>query len=337
MLRYLIKRLLLMVPTFLGIVFVSFFLTHLAPGGPIEYKLQSLQEDVFQERGSGILSNRDVVVAALRHQYGFDKPFFIRFTNWFINLVHLDFGYSFTYEKAVIEVLKETLPATAEFFVWAFLISYFVSIPLGSLSALYSNSWVDWLLRFLAYGLFALPPLLLGILLLVFFAGSGHLEWFPLGGMASEGAESFSPWQRWTDHLWHLALPLAVFVLGLVPPQILLVRNSVVKGLQQDFVRTALAKGLPLSKVFWRHVFRNSLFPIIAQMSTYVSHFLTGALLIENLFHINGLGLLGYRAIMERDYNLIMALVVCSSLVLLFTRLFFDLLYSLLDPRLVLE
>jgi microcin C transport system permease protein len=343
---YLVRRILLLIPTFLGITLVSFFLINLAPGGPIEQKLQAIRfgssMGAGESGGGGGGRMRESganqeVIDALKKQYGFDKPVYERYWLWLKNVVTFDFGNSFTYEEPVIDVIKSKLPVSIQFGIASLILTYLVCIPLGVQKALKAGSRFDHITGIILYAAYAIPPLVLGILLIVFFAGSSYLSWFPIGGFRSDDYESFTAWGKILDRAHHFVLPLACYMIAGFTDLSMLVRNSMLDVIKSDYVRTARAKGLSERKVIFKHALRNALIPVVTGMAGFFGVFLAGSLIVEQIFNLDGIGLLGYSSLLSRDYNVIMALIFISSLVLLFGRIFSDILYVTVDPRIDFE
>lgn len=341
MLLYVLRRLLLLVPTFFGITLVTFFLINLAPGGPVEQKLQAMRfgaaagggGDSGSTSGRGETAVSEEVLEALKKQYGFDKPVHVRYVIWLGNIFRLDFGDSFTYEEPVTDVIKSKFPVSLQFGVASLFLVYLVSIPLGIMKARRAGQPFDHITGLILYFTYSIPPLVLGIFLIVFFAGTSYLNWFPIGGLKSDDYEYFTTWGKIADRMWHFVLPLICYMIGSFTQLTMLMRNSMLDVIKSDYVRTARAKGLSERKVIYKHALRNALIPIATGLSGFFGLFLAGSLIIEQIFNLDGIGLLGYQSILSRDYNVIMGLTFISALILLFGRLFSDIVYVLIDPR----
>ncbi|MBX2988431.1 MAG: ABC transporter permease subunit [Bdellovibrionaceae bacterium] len=334
---YLVRRMILLIPTFLGITLVTFLLINLAPGGPVEQKLQAMRFAGAMGGGDGG-GGRDSavseeVVEALKKQYGFDKPVHVRYFIWLRNLVHLDFGNSFTYEEPVIDVIASKFPVSLQFGIASLFLTYIVCIPLGVKKARQAGGAFDQVSGLILYFAYSIPPLVLGIFLIVFLAGSSYLNWFPIGGFQSDDYESFTLMGKIGDRVWHFVLPLCCYVIGSFTELTMLMRNSMLDVIKSDYVRTARAKGLSENKVIFKHALRNALIPIATGLSGFFALFLAGSLIIEQIFNLDGIGLLSYQSILSRDYNVIMGLTFISSMILLFGRIFSDVVYVLIDPR----
>jgi microcin C transport system permease protein len=332
---YILRRCLLMLPTLIGITLITFIFVNLAPGGPLEQKLQKIR--LGQKSGSmmarGSQSVPPEVIEAIKRQYGFEKPLPVRYWIWIKNISHFNFGESFDYGQPVIDIIRSRLPVSIQFGVASFFLTYIVSILAGLLMAYHANRPLD---KTLSTGLLmasAIPAFAFGVLLLVFFAGGSFLNWFPLGYFQSENYEQLSNGAKLMDRLHHFILPLTTYMLGSFTALAFLTRNSVLTEIHKDYIRTAQAIGLSRWRIFMRHAFRNSLIPVVTGIGGFFSIFLSGSLLVETIFQLNGIGRLGFQALMSRDYNMIMGLTFLQSLALLFGNLIGDLVYILVDPR----
>ncbi|MBX3040070.1 MAG: ABC transporter permease subunit [Bdellovibrionaceae bacterium] len=329
-----------MVPTFFGITLVTFVLINLAPGGPVEQKLQAMRfgaagggSDSSSANSKGDAAVSEEIIEALKKQYGFDKPVHVRYFIWIKNIFRFDFGNSFTYEEPVTSVIASKFPVSLQFGLASLFLTYLISIPLGIMKARHAGSWFDRVTGLILYGTYSVPTLVLGIFLIVFFAGSGYLNWFPIGSLRSDDYDSFTLMGKIGDRLWHFVLPLICYLMGSFTQLTMLMRNSMLDVIKSDFVRTAKAKGLSDQKVIYKHALRNALIPIATGLSGFFGVFLAGSLIVEQIFNLDGIGLLSYQSILSRDYNVIMGLTFMSALVLLFGRLFSDIVYVLIDPR----
>jgi microcin C transport system permease protein len=324
-----------MIPTFLGITVVTFALINLAPGSPIEQRLQAIR---FGSSGgsAGINSRGDTsvneeVIEALKKQYGFDKPMHVRYWIWLKNLSRLDFGDSFTYQEPVLDVIKSKLPISMQFGFTSLILTYLVCIPLGVRKAIKAGSAFDRVSTIILNITYSIPPLVLGIFLIVVFAGK--LNWFPLGGLQSDGYESMTSLGKIWDRSVHFVLPLICYMIGNFTELSILMRNSMLDVIKSDYVRTARAKGLSENVVNYKHALRNALIPIATGLGGFLGAFLAGSLIIEQMFNLDGIGLLGYQSVLSRDYNVIMGLTFISSMVLMVGRMLSDVIYVIIDPR----
>lgn len=338
---YVLRRLLLLIPTFFGITLMTFLIINMAPGGPVEQKLQAIRfgGGLGGESGgahgggrSGSGANEEVI-EALKKQYGFDKPVHVRYFIWLKNIARLDFGNSFTYEEPVIDVIASKFPVSLQFGIVSLILTYLVCIPLGVRKALKAGGAFDQISGLVLYMAYSIPPLVLGIFLIVFFAGSNYLSWFPIGGFQSDNYEALTFWGKFGDRVSHFVLPLICYMIGGFTELSILMRNSMLDVIKSDFVRTARAKGLSEKVVIFKHALRNALIPIATGVSGFFGVFLAGSLIIEQIFNLDGIGLLSYQSILARDYNVIMGITFISSMVLLFGRIFSDIVYVLVDPR----
>ncbi len=332
-----------MIPTFVGITLVSFLVINLAPGGPIEQKIQAMRfggaaAEGGSSMGSGGRSQQtsglnEEVLQALKKQYGFDQPVHIRYWIWLKNLSHLDFGQSFTYEEPVIDVIASKFPVSLQFGIASLILTYLVCIPLGMAKAIRAGGVFDAISGLVLYVAYSVPPLVLGIFLIVFFAGGRHLNWFPIGMLYSDAYDSLGFFGKVGDRIHHFVLPLTCYMIGGFTELSMLMRNSMLEVIRQDYVRTARAKGLNENVVLYKHAMRNALIPIATGIGGFFRVFLAGSLIVETVFQLDGIGLLSYKSILARDYNVIMGLIFLSSVILMLGRLFSDIVYVMVDPR----
>lgn len=356
MTAYIFQRLLLMIPTMIGIMGISFIVIQFAPGGPVEQVIAQLsgQGDSADARlsGGGDMLGQSAgadeggsryrgaqgldpeLIAKLEKQFGFDKPPLERFLEMMWNYIRFDFGESFFRNTSVIDLIIEKLPVSISLGLWVLLISYAISIPLGIRKAVSDGSRFDvWTSGVIVVG-YAVPGFLFGILLIVLFAGGSFFDWFPLRGLTSDNFDQLSWWQKILDYFWHLALPLTALLLSAFATTTLLTKNSFIDEIKKQYVVTARAKGLGERQVLYGHVFRNAMLIVIAGLpGAFISAFFTGSLLIENIFSLDGLGRLGYLAIVNRDYPIVFATLYIFSLMGLVIGLISDLIYTWIDPR----
>ncbi|WP_413291794.1 ABC transporter permease subunit [Bdellovibrio sp. HCB185ZH] len=327
-----------MIPTFFGITVVTFVLINLAPGSPIEQKLQAIRFGSGAAGGGGASSVggrgdtgvNEEVIEALKKQYGFDKPLHVRYLIWLKNISRLDFGESFTYQEPVIDVIKSKLPVSLTFGLFTLLLTYTVCIPLGVRKAIKAGQGFDKMSTLLLNFTYAIPPLILGIALIYFASRS---NWFPLGGLQSDDYESMSTWNRFLDRAHHMVLPLICYTIGGFTELSILMRNSMLDIIKSDFVRTARAKGLSEKVVVYKHALRNALIPIATGLGGFLGVFLAGSLIIEQMFNLDGMGLLGYQSVLARDYNVIMGITFISAMLMMVGRILSDVIYVVVDPR----
>ena len=340
MVLYFLRRLFLMIPTLLGITMVCFVIINLAPGSPIQQKLAALRfggamggadtSSLGGERGDQGVTEE--IIAALKRQYGFDKPLLARYGIWLTNIATLNFGDSFIYEEPVIDVIRARIPISLQFGLVSLILTYVVCVTLGVIKALQDGSAFDVSSTVVLFVLYSVPPLMLGILLIVLVAGADN-SWFPTGGIVSDHYADLFLWEQVVDRLRHFILPLCCYMIGSFTFLTMLMKNSMLDVIKLDYVLTAKAKGLTDKAVYMKHALRNALIPIVTGMSGILSIFLAGSVIIERLFQIDGMGLLGYNAALARDYNVLMGLIFISSVLFLVGRLLVDLLYVLVDPR----
>jgi len=331
MTEYIIRRLLLIIPTLFGITLVVFVIINLAPGGPVEQKIQQMRFGQGGESKANTVSTE--VIEALNKQYGLDKPLLTRYGIWLKRIATFDFGNSFTFEEPVTDVILRKFPVSIQFGLLSFLLSYLICIPLGILMALRENSWVDRSIGFVLGVLYAIPPFMLAILLVVYFAGGSFWDIFPIGGVSSENYSELSFFGKIWDRLYHFVLPGTCYMIGSFTTLTLLMRNSLLEEIQKDYVRTAWAKGLSKGPIYFKHALRNAFIPIATGLGGFLSIFFAGSILIEHIFQLDGIGLLTFNALKQRDYNVIMALTFLEALVMLVGNLLSDMIYVAVDPR----
>jgi microcin C transport system permease protein len=358
MAAYVLRRLLLMIPTIFGIMLISFVVIQFAPGGPVEQVIARITGqggdatdrisggcadiatqnfDAWAETSSryrGAQGLDPEFIARLEQQFGFDRPAHERFFKMVWDYLRFDFGESYFRDISVIDLIIEKMPVSISLGLWITLISYLISIPLGIRKAVKDGSSFDiWTSGVVIVG-YAIPGFLFAILLMVLFAGGSFFDWFPLRGLVSENWNDLSWPERILDYFWHLTLPLTAMVLSAFATTTLLTKNSFLDEIRKQYVVTARAKGLSERQVLYRHVFRNAMLIIIAGFpGAFISAFFTGSLLIENIFSLDGLGLLGFRAVLDRDYPVVFANLYIFSLIGLFVGLLSDLVYTWIDPR----
>ena len=344
MLSYIVKRLLLMVPTLLGVLLVTFAVIQFVPGGPVEQMVSQLQgRDSGGEgaaaSGAGYRGRQGVDakrIEEIRQLYGFDKPAPERFMQMLGQFARFDLGSSFFYPKTVWQLVREKLPVSISLGLWTFLLSYLVSVPLGIAKAVRAGSRFDTWTSLLVLVGYAIPGFVLGVALLVVFGG--QLQWFPLRGLTSGNWETLSWGAKVTDYLWHITLPVTASVLGAFAVTTILTKNAFLEEIGKQYVLTARAKGLSEGRVLWKHVLRNALIPLVTGFpAAFVGAFFTGSLLIETLFSLDGLGLLSYESVMRRDYPVVLGTLYLFTLIGLLTKLVSDLCYLWVDPRVKFE
>ncbi|PCJ70431.1 MAG: microcin ABC transporter permease [Rhodobiaceae bacterium] len=361
MAAYIVRRLLLMIPTILGIMLVSFTIVQFAPGGPIERIIAQISGTEVSATariggtGGGDFSGGGAAVdvtakyrgaqgldpefiAALEKQFGFDKPVHERFLLMVWNYARFDFGESYFRDVAVIDLILEKMPVSISLGLWTTLLTYLISIPLGVTKAVRDGSRFDvWTSGVIIVG-YAIPGFLFAVLLIVLFAGGTFFDVFPLRGLTSENWEELSWAAKVGDYFWHLVLPIASMVIGAFATTSLLTKNSFLDEIKKQYVVTARAKGLSEREVLYGHVFRNAMLIIIAGFpGAFVGAFFTGSLLIETIFSLDGLGLLSYESIINRDYPVVFGTLYVFGLLGLVITLVSDLTYTWIDPRIDFE
>ena len=361
MLAYIIRRLLLMIPTLFGIMLVSFVIVQFAPGGPVERIIAQIQgTDVSATAriggGTGDVSrtaNQNFqgsskyrgargldpeFIEELEKQFGFDKPAHERFFLMLSNYIRFDFGESYYRSTKVTDLIVEKLPVSVSLGIWTTLIAYLISIPLGIRKAVHDGSAFDvWSSGVVIIG-YAIPGFLFAVLLIVLFAGGTYFDWFPLRGIVSDNWETLSTWGKIKDYLWHMVLPITALAVGGFATLTLLTKNSFLDEIKKQYVVTARSKGLTQNRVLYGHIFRNAMLIVIAGFpAAFLGVFFTGALLIETIFSLDGLGLLSFESIVNRDYPVVFGTLFIFSLAGMIITLISDLTYTLVDPRIDFE
>jgi microcin C transport system permease protein len=349
MLGYLLRRLLLIIPTLLCILLVNFFIVQAAPGGPVEQAIARLQgiggastavggaaaESVGGSNASRASRGLDPkLIKEIEHQYGFDKPLHERLWLMLKNYAQLDFGNSFFRGAKVTDLILQKMPVSISLGLWATLITYLISIPLGIRKAVKHGSHFDiWSSTAIIIG-YAMPAVLFAMLLVVVFAGGTSLNWFPVRGLVSENFQQLSTVGKIADYFWHLVLPVASLVIGGFATLTILTKNSFLNEVTRQYVVTARAKGLSERRVLYGHVFRNAMLLVVAGIpQAFISVFFAGSLLIEVIFSLDGLGRMSYEAAVSRDYPVVFGSLFIFTLFGLVIKLIGDVCYTLVDPR----
>jgi microcin C transport system permease protein len=367
MTAYIVRRLLFMVPTVLGIMLVAFVVVQFAPGGPVEQVIAKLtgadtgatsrisgspggdfgaralagggsQMDSVSSKYRGAQGLDPAFIKSLEKQFGFDKPAYERFGLMLWNYARFDFGKSYFRDISVLALIKEKLPVSMSLGIWMTLLTYLISIPLGIKKAVDAGSQFDvWSSAIITVG-YAIPGFLFAILLIILFAGGSFFDIFPLRGLFSENWSQL-PWdQKILDYLWHLVLPIVSMGLSAFATMTMLTKNSFLDEIGKQYVLTARAKGCARNQVLYGHVFRNAMLIVIAGFpGAFVHAFFTGSLLIETIFSLDGLGLLGFESVLNRDYPVVFATLYIFSLIGLVVNLISDLTYTWIDPRIDFE
>lgn len=327
MLRYILKRVLLMIPTFLGITVLTFFIIKLAPGDPALMRVQ------MQGVGKMDAQMAAKIVEETRKLYGLDQPLYVQYGKWMKRMVTLDFGESYSDHRPVMEKIRRAFPITILLNILTIIIIYVVSIPIGIVTALRPQSWWDYGSAILLFVLYSLPSFWVAAILMTYLAGGDYLNLFPIMGISSFGAEEL-PWYEYVANVaWHLVLPVVCLTYGGFAFLARFARSNMLEVIRQDFIRTARAKGLSEWAVIIRHGFRNSLVPLVSLMGTLLPALLGGSVIIEQIFSIPGMGRLGFQSVLQRDYPTIMALTAIEAVLTLVGILISDLLYAVVDPR----
>lgn len=351
--RYVLRRLLLILPTLFGVMVINFIVVQFAPGGPVEQALAeaagfgssstaSVSSAAMGPGGeSGYTGSSGIdpaLVARLEKQFGFDKPAHERFFMMIWNYARLDFGTSYFQDRPVIDLVLERLPVSISLGLWSLLMIYSISIPLGIAKAVGDGQRFDVWTSGVVFTAYAVPGFLFAILLIVVFAGGSYFDWFPLRGLTSDNFEDLSVFGKIRDYFWHLALPLTALTIGGFATLTMLTKNSFLEELNKQFVLTARAKGVTERRVLYGHVFRNAMLIVIAGFpAAFVGILFTGALLIEVIFQLDGIGLLGYEAVVKRDYPILFGTLFSFTLIGLVMQLIGDMVYVFVDPRIDFE
>lgn len=359
---YIVRRLLLIIPTLLLIMLINFLVIQAAPGGPVEQVIANLTGQganiTSRVTQGGVSENIQVnknaasgrgkyrgaqgldpdFIAELEQQFGFDQPLHIRFIKMLKNYLHFDFGDSFFQDRSVVDLVKDKMPVSISLGIWTTLLVYLVSIPLGILKAMRDGSAFDvWTSVAIIIGT-AIPSFLFAVFLLILFAGGSYLDWFPLNGLTSENWDTLSWSAKIVDYFWHLILPITAMTIGGFATLTMLTKNSFLDQINQQYVITARAKGLDEKRVMLGHVFRNAMLIVIAGFpAAFIGILFTGSLLIEIIFSLDGLGLLGFEAAFKRDYPVMFGTLFFFSLLGLLMNLVGDITYTLVDPRIDFE
>lgn len=354
--QYILKRLLLIIPTLIGIMTLNFFIVQVAPGGPVEQAIAKYQ-GIESDGASRIVSSVDSEISksnkskyrgaqgvdpeyiqALEKLYGFDKPLSERYFSMLWRYIRFDFGDSFYRDKSVIDLIYEKMPVSISLGLWTTLLAYLISIPLGIKKATRHGSQFDvWTSTIVTIG-YAIPAFIFAIMLVVLFAGGSYFSWFPLRGLTSDNFEQLSWFGQIKDYFWHLTLPIIASVLASFATLTMLTKNSFLDEINKQYVITARAKGCSKNRVLYGHIFRNAMLLVLAGLpAVLVGIFFTGSMLIEVIFSLDGLGLLSFEAVINRDYPVIFGSLYIFTLVGLVLKLISDITYTLIDPRITFE
>ena len=329
MTTYLIKRILLMIPTMIGITIVSFLIIHLAPGDPAAMKAQAAE---------GMMSGvTEEALQKTRELYGLDKPLHVQYWIWIKRLATLDLGESIKFKRPVWDVLAERIPVSMKLALTSLFLAYLIAIPIGIYSASHQYSRLDSVVTLVLFILYSLPSFWVATMLIVFLGGGDFLDLFPVFGLHSSGAEKLPFWQRFWDTAWHLTLPVFCLTYASLAALSRYMRTSMLEVIRQDFITTARAKGLSERVVIFKHALRNSLIPIVTLLAQILPATIGGSIIVESIFTIPGMGKLMWEAILTRDYPVIMAELTIVTFLTLLGILIADILYSVVDPRIAFE
>ena len=357
--RYVLRRLLLLFPTLIGIITVNFFIVQFAPGGPVDQMiatltgqdtgatsriagaqsgLQPTDAAAVQTQYAGAQGLDPELIAAIEKQFGFDKPIHERYLKMIVDYLSLDLGNSYYQDRPVLELIKERLPVSISLGLWSMLLIYSISIPLGVAKAVRDGTRFDAWTSGLIFVGYAVPSFLFAVFLIVLLAGGSYLDLFPLKGLTSNNFDDLSAIGKVLDYFWHLALPVTALTIGGFATLTMLTKNSFLDEIAKQYVLTARAMGLNQRRVLYGHVFRNAMLIVIAGFpAALVGILFTGALLIEVIFSLDGLGLLGFEAVLRRDYPIMFGTLFCFTFVGLAMTLVGDITYTLVDPRIDFE
>jgi microcin C transport system permease protein len=323
-----------MIPTLLGISLIVFALTQIVPGGPVDQYMSKLKfGGGGGESGSATVAVSEELKQELNRLYGFDKPIHERYVKWMGDVVRFEFGQSYQYQEPVIDVIASKFPVSLTFGIFTLIAVYSISVPLGVYKAVKDGTRFDAITSVLLFVGYSIPPFSLAILLIVFFCGGSFLDWFPLQGLVSDNFDELTMGGKILDYLHHIVLPLTAFVIGQFALTTMMMKNSFLEQIKQDYVRTARAKGLSPNRIYFKHVLRNALIPIATELGQFTTIFLSGSVLIEQIFGLDGLGQLNFNSILSRDYPVVLALIMIASLAGIIGVIISDFLYVLLDPR----
>lgn len=322
-----------MVPTLFGIVLVCFMLVQFVPGGPVEQMISQIQRGQGDRGASTDQRITEEEIQNIKAYFGFDKPIHVRFFSWLGKVLKGDLGESYAYDEPVWDVIISKMPISLFFGITSFLLSYIICIPLGMYKAVHNKSWFDTISSVIIFSGYVIPGYALGVLLIVFLGGGSYLDLFPISGIVSDNFENFSSMGKVFDFLHHMTLPMICYMVGEFAFLTMLMKNSLLEELQKDYMRTALIKGSTFNMAVWKHAFRNSLIPLTTRFGEIFTLMFAGSILIERVFDIDGMGLLSYSSILSRDYNVVMGIILLASIMGLLGRLFSDIMYVVVDPR----
>ena len=341
MLAYILRRILLMIPTLIGVMTLTFAVTQFVPGGPVEQVMMRMHAGGGHggEGGaaSGYHGNQGLdpqQIEDLKKEFGFDKPPLTRYFLMMRNYAHFDLGQSYYRHDSVMAVIRSKLPVSITIGLWTLILTYMVSLPLGIAKAVRAGSRFDLISSVIVLIGYAIPGFVLGVLLLMLFGGGTFWSVFPMRGLISDNFDQLTLAGKVLDYLWHIAMPITASVVGNFAIVTMLTKNAFLDEIGRQYVLTARAKGVPERDVLWKHIFRNATIPLVTGFpAAFIAAFFTGSLLIETLFSLDGLGLLGYESVIQRDYPVVLGSLYLFTLIGLVTKLLADVCYVLVDPR----
>ena len=355
--NYILRRLLLIIPTLIGIMTLNFFIVQIAPGGPVEQAIaryqgiesgnstriaSGTQSEIKQNSKTGKYRGAQGVdpeyIETLEKLYGFDKPLGERYLSMLWRYAQFDFGDSFYRDRKVTDLIIDKMPVSISLGLWTTLLAYLISIPLGIKKAIAHGSRFDIWSSTIVTIAYAIPAFILAIMLIVLFAGGSYYDWFPLRGLTSDNFSELSIWLKIKDYFWHLTLPILASVLASFATLTMLTKNSFLDEIHKQYVITAQAKGCSQNRILYGHIFRNAMLLVLAGLpAALIGIFFTGSMLIEVIFSLDGLGLLSFESVISRDYPVIFASLYIFTLVGLVLKLISDITYTLIDPRITFE
>jgi len=340
MVAYILRRILLMIPTLFGVMTLTFAVIQFVPGGPVEQVMMRMRGGSHGEAGGGSAGyhgNQGLdpqQIIELKKQYGFDKPPLTRYWLMLTHFARFDLGESYYRHDSVMSVIRSKLPVSITLGIWTFGLTYLVSLPLGIAKAVRAGSRFDLVTSVIVLIGYAIPGFVLGVLLLMLFGGGTFWQVFPMRGLTSDDFDQLTLMGKVLDYLWHIVMPVTASVVGNFAMVTMLTKNAFLDEIGRQYVLTARAKGVPERDVLWKHVFRNATIPLVTGFpAAFITAFFTGSLLIETLFSLDGLGLLGYESVIQRDYPVVLGSLYLFTLIGLVTKLLADVCYVLVDPR----
>ena len=345
---YILKRLLLMIPTLFGVMLLTFVVTQFVPGGPVEQLIHKMQSQGQSQGGEASGGSQRLYrgnagldkekLTELNKLYGFDKPAYERFVTMIGNYIRFDLGDSYYHQQSVVQLIVSKLPVSISLGFWTFILVYLSCIPLGIIKAVKDGTSFDVFTSTIILIGYAIPGFVLGIFLLVLFGGGSFWDLFPLRGLTSDNWETLTWFGKMTDYLWHITLPVISLVVGSFAVMTILTKNSFLEEIRKQYVLTARAKGLTENTILYKHIFRNAMIPLVTGFpSAFIGAFFAGSILIETIFSLDGLGLLAYESILKRDYPVVLGSLYLFTLLGLIAKLITDLSYVLVDPRIQFE